>query len=77
MSNRFRDGGWGNDSGGAAGATQFFGQMLTMPFSAFVYSMQLFIQMLQGANNRGGAAGCGAPRAAETFQGRLRRRRET
>jgi hypothetical protein len=59
MSNRFRDGGWGNDSGGVAGTTQFFGQMLTMPFSAFVYSMQLFIQMLQGANNRGGAAGCG------------------
>jgi hypothetical protein len=59
MSNRFRDGGWGNDSGGAGGATQFFGQMLTMPFSAFVYSMQLFIQMLQGANNRGGGMGCG------------------
>jgi hypothetical protein len=60
MSNRFRDGGWGNDAGGAAGTTQFFGQMLTMPFSVFVYSMQLFVQMLQGANNRGGGAmGCG------------------
>ena len=59
MSNRFQDGGSGNDPGGAAGTTQFFGQMLTMPFSAFVYSMQLFIQMLQGANSRGGAMPCG------------------
>ena len=59
MSNGLRDGGRGYDSGGTAGTTQFFGQMLTMPFSAFAYSMQLFIQMLQGASNRGGATNCG------------------
>jgi hypothetical protein len=59
MSNRFRDDGRGNDLGGTAGATQFFNQMLTMPFSAFAYSMQLFIQMLQGASSRGGATNCG------------------
>jgi hypothetical protein len=60
MSNRFRDGGRGNDSGGAAGTAQFFGQMMMMPFSVFVYSMQLFMQMLQGVTNQGRAAtGCG------------------
>jgi hypothetical protein len=55
----------GGDAGGVAGASQLFGQMLTMPFSAFVYGMQLLVQMLQGVQGmtgRGAASDmtCGA-----------------
>jgi hypothetical protein len=44
----------GGDAGGVAGASQLFGQMMTMPFSAFVYGMQLFVQVLQGVQGMTG-----------------------
>jgi hypothetical protein len=48
MSNGFQGNQQRGGAGGAPGATQFFGQMMMMPFSTFVYGMQILVQMLQG-----------------------------
>jgi hypothetical protein len=54
MSNLYQGGQQGAGAGGVAGTTQFFSQMMMMPFSAFVYGMQVFVQMLQGMQQAGG-----------------------
>lgn len=65
MSSNYPD---GRGRSGGGDATQFFGQMMMMPFSAVVYGLQIFMQMLQGMQQMSGP-GMGMPGMGGSVEG--------
>lgn len=70
MSNRFQDGRQQTGAGNTGDITRLFSQMMTMPMSLFMYSIDMLVQMMQGMTGMAGqgmGAMTGGRTAAQTL----------